>query len=112
PGPRSSPTVADGKVITLGVRSILSCFDAASGKLLWRKDQSGWPQFFVSSSPIVVDGLCIAQLGSDKKGAMLAYDLNTGAEKWKWTGDGSAYASAELLTVDGVKAIVVEGARD
>ena len=31
PGPRSSPTVADGKVVTLGVGGVLSCLDAASG---------------------------------------------------------------------------------
>src|SRR5437868_5506724 len=37
-GPRSSPAVADGKVVTLGVRGTLSCLDAASGKVIWRKD--------------------------------------------------------------------------
>src|SRR5262245_33732602 len=63
-GPRSSPAVADGKVLTLGVRGTLSCYDT-SGKKLWRKDEfpGAFPRFFVSSSPLVVDGLCIAQLG-------------------------------------------------
>ena len=37
-GPRSSPAVAEGKVVTLGVQGILSCYDAATGKLLWRKE--------------------------------------------------------------------------
>src|SRR6266581_6064505 len=37
-GPRATPTVADGKIVTLGVRGVLSCLDASSGKLLWRKD--------------------------------------------------------------------------
>ena len=62
PGTRSSPTVADGKVVTLGASGTLSCFDAASGKLLWRKDEikGAWPRFFASCSPLVVDGLCIA----------------------------------------------------
>src|SRR5437588_820681 len=70
-GPRSSPTVAEGKVVTLGVRGTLSCFDAAKGTKLWRKeDFPGWPMFFTSSSPIVVDGLCIAQLGGRENGAL------------------------------------------
>jgi outer membrane protein assembly factor BamB len=37
-GPRSSPTVAEGKVVTFGARGTLSCLDAASGKKLWRKE--------------------------------------------------------------------------
>ena len=64
-GPRCSPTVVDGKVVTLGVRGILSCLDAETGKVLWRKDDfpGKWPQFYTSSSPMVVDGLCIARTG-------------------------------------------------
>src|SRR5439155_16131446 len=56
PGPRSSPTVADGKVVTFGVRGVLSCFDAATGKKIWDKEDKGqqWPRFFTSSSPIIV----------------------------------------------------------
>ncbi len=108
PGPRSSPTVADGKVITLGVRGMLVCRDAASGKLLWQKDDfaTSWPQFFTSSSPIVVDGLCIAQLGGRRDGGIIADDLATGQEKWRWMGTGPAYASPVLMTIDGTKLIV------
>jgi outer membrane protein assembly factor BamB len=106
-GPRSSPTVADGKVVTLGVRGIVSCLDAATGKVLWRKDDfKGWPRFFAASSPIVVDGLCIAQVGGGSNGAIVAYDLASGDDKWKWTGDSPAYASPVLMTVDGSKLIV------
>jgi outer membrane protein assembly factor BamB len=109
-GPRSSPTVADGKVVTLGVRGTLSCLDAATGKVLWRKDDfsGAWPRFFTASSPIIVGGLCIAQLGGAGNGAMVAYDLATGDQKWKWTGEGPAYASPVLMTVDGSKLIVAE----
>jgi outer membrane protein assembly factor BamB len=109
PGPRSSPTVVDGKVLTLGVRGTLSCLDAASGKKLWRKDETaeeGLPRFFTSCSPMVVEGLCIVQFGGEEKGGIVAYDLAGGIEKWKWAGDGTAYASPDLLTVDGVKMVV------
>src|SRR5205085_7121664 len=64
PGPRASPAVADGKVVTVGVRGMISCLSAADGKKIWRKDEfQSWPMFFVASSPLIVNGLAIAELG-------------------------------------------------
>jgi outer membrane protein assembly factor BamB len=109
-GPRSSPTVAAGKVVTLGVRGMLSCLDAVTGAKHWRKDDfQAWPNFHPASSPIVVDGLCIAQLGGRENGALVAYDLASGEQKWKWTGDMPAYASPVLLALGGAKLIVALG---
>jgi len=108
PGPRSSPAVAEGKVVTLGVSGTLSCYDAATGKRVWRKDDiRSHPRFFASSSPIIVNGLCIAQLGGENEGALVAYDLAGGNQKWKWTGS-TAYSSPVLLTVAGIQMIVAE----
>jgi outer membrane protein assembly factor BamB len=109
PGPRSSPTVANGKVVTLGASGILSCLDAASGKLLWRNNdfRDVVPMFFTSSSPLVVDNLCVAQLGGDRRGGgIFAFDLDSGKEKWKWTEDGTAYGSPVLMTIGDTKAVV------
>ena len=107
-GPRSSPTVAEGKVVTLGVSGILSCLDAATGKKLWRMDDfaGSWPRFYTASSPIVAGDLCIAQLGGESNGGIVAYDLTTGDQKWKWTGDGTAYASPVMMSVGDTKMIV------
>jgi len=112
-GPRCSPTVAEGKVVTLGVRGVLSCYDAAQGTLLWRKDdfKGATPRFFTSSCPVVADGICVAQLGSEQNGGMVAYDLASGEEKWRWAGDGPAYASPALLTVDNTNYVVAETGR-
>jgi outer membrane protein assembly factor BamB len=102
-GPRSSPAVADGKICTFGVGGVLSCFDAESGKRLWRKETKSHPRFFASASPIIVDGKCIAYIGGQGKGQIIAYDLATGEEKWKWVGDGPAYGSPVLMTVSDTK---------
>ena len=108
PGPRSSPAVADGKVVTLGVGGVLSCLDAATGKVVWRKDEfpKVVPQFFTATSPIIVDGMAVAQLGGQGNGAIMAFDLATGNQKWKWAVEGPEYASPVVMTVDGTKQIV------
>ena len=107
PGPRSSPAVSDGKVVTLGAQGMLSCYDAKTGKLIWRHDESEGdiPRFAASSSPIITDGVCIAQIGSSDEGGIAAYDLTTGKEKWKWTGDGPAYGSPVLATVGDTRVV-------
>jgi outer membrane protein assembly factor BamB len=105
-GPRSSPAVAGGKVCTLGVGGVLSCLDATTGKVVWRKDSGAWPAFYTSSSPIIVEDNCIAQLGGRGGGSIVAYDLASGEEKWKWSGEGPSYGSPVLMTVDGTKQLV------
>ncbi len=108
PGPRSSPAVAEGKVVTMGVAGVLSCLDAADGKLVWRKDPfpKVVPTFFTASSPIIVDGVAVAQLGGQGNGAIIAYDLASGDEKWRWDAEGPGYASPAVLTAGGTKQIV------
>jgi len=108
PGPRSSPAVGEGKVVTLGVSGIVSCLDASNGKMLWRKDEypGVWPRFYTSTSPIIVDGMTIVHLGGEGNGGIIAFDLATGDSKWKWTEDGPAYSSPVLITVEGTKQIV------
>ncbi len=105
-GPRCTPAVADGKVVTLGARGQLSCYEAESGKKLWSKDDfRAWPQFYHSASPLIVDGLVVAQLGG-RDGSVAAYDLTSGEQKWKWSGAPTSYSSPMVMTVDGAKLII------
>lgn len=109
PGPRSSPTVAEGKVITLGVGGVLSCFDATTGKRLWQKDEfTEVPPFFTAMSPLVAHGLCVAHLGGRNRGTVLGLELASGEVKWKWPGDGPAYASPVLATIEGTPQVVLQ----
>ena len=110
PGQRSTPAVSDGKIVTFGVSGILTCLDAATGKVLWKKEnpENAVPQFFTGMSPLIADGLCIVHLGTKDKGQVVALDLATGSEKWKWEGDGPSYASPSLMTSGKDKYVVVQ----
>lgn len=113
PGPRSSPAVAEGKVVTLGYAGILSCLDADSGKMIWRKEFSKEfpktePVFWTASSPIVADGMGIAHVGGQGKGAVVAFELGNGDAKWQTPTEGPSYSSPVLLSAGGVKQIVDE----
>ena len=110
PGQRSTPAVSDGKIVTFGVSGILTCLDATTGKVLWKKEnpENAVPQFFTGMSPLIADGLCIVHLGTKDKGQVVALDLATGSEKWKWEGDGPSYASPSLMTSGKDKNVVVQ----
>lgn len=109
PGPKSTPLIADGRVFTLGISGIFSAHDAATGKLLWRKNAPPTPpEFGTASSPIADGANVIAFLGGTGAGALTAMDAATGAVKWRWTGDGPAYASPIVATIGGTRQIITQ----
>ena len=107
PGPRSSPAVADGKVVVIGVNGNLLCLDAATGNAVWKNDEfKTVPRFYTATSPMIVDGMVVVQMGGQGNGALMAFDLATGNVKWKWAGEAPMYSSPVLMTAEGVKQIV------
>ncbi len=112
-GPRCSPAVAAGKVVTLGVHGMLSCLDAKTGEVVWRKDDfnNDTPRFGTASSPMIVGGVCIAQLGGQNGGAVVAYDMATGAQTWKHPSASPAYASPMLMSIDKDQYVIAETER-
>ena len=109
PGPKSTPVVADGRLFTFGISGILSALDAKTGKVLWRKPAPATPpEFGTAMSPAVDAGLVIAHVGGHDSGALTALDAATGAEKWKWSGDGPGYASPVIGTFAGTRQIITQ----
>ncbi len=113
PGPKSTPVIAGGRLYTFGITEILSCYDLAKGKALWRKTFTGQypatsPIYGTAASPIVDHGLVIVHVGTAKQGALTAFDATTGDMKWQWTGDGPAYASPIVVEMAGVRQVVTQ----
>jgi outer membrane protein assembly factor BamB len=96
PGPRSTPTVEDNAVYTLGQQGQLHCFEKDKGALLWSKDfhaEFGWPSspkgdernpkgYGYACSPLVVDELLVLDVGTPNA-SIVAFDKRTGAVVWK-----------------------------
>ena len=112
-GPKSTPAVVEGKVYTLGISGILSSFDAASGKLEWRKEFSKQfkttsPLYGAAMSPLVDRGMVLVHVGGHDQGAFMALDAASGTEKWSWAGDGPGYASPIVIELAGTRQIVTQ----
>lgn len=112
-GPKSTPIVHEGKVYTFGITGIVSCLDAKTGSLQWRKDFSGQfretsPLFGVAMSPAVDNGLLLVHVGGHDDGALVALDARTGNVGWTWKQDGPGYASPIVVEIDGTRQVVTQ----
>jgi outer membrane protein assembly factor BamB len=109
PGPKSTPAIAQGRVFTLGIGGILSAFDLASGKLLWRVPAPAvLPDYGTASSPLVDGNTVIVHVGGYENGALTAFDAATGKPRWQWTGDGPGYGSPIVATFGGVRQVIAQ----
>jgi outer membrane protein assembly factor BamB len=107
PGPKSTPTYANGRLFTLGMSGIVTAFDAVTGKQLWQKPAPPVePIYHTAQSALVDRGLLILHVGGHKQGALTAFDPATGAVKWSWDGDGPAYGSPIAAEIGGTRQVI------
>jgi outer membrane protein assembly factor BamB len=110
-GPRATPTVADGRVYTLGATGILNCLELDSGRLVWSRNvlddnKAGQPDWGMASSPLVVGGVVVIQLG--RRGISLAaYDRHTGEPAWRAGRDPGSYSTPTVATVAGRRQLLI-----
>jgi outer membrane protein assembly factor BamB len=86
-GPRTTPLVAGGKVYTLGAMGDLVCLNARTGEKVWEKNlpkeyNTRVPLWGYSAHPLL-DGDKLICLVGGKDSVVVAFDKDTGKEKWK-----------------------------
>ena len=112
PGPKSTPAIAGGRVITFGIGGVLSAFDLESGTLLWRvAAPSVLPQYGTATSPLIDGSSVIVHVGGDDHGALTSFDAATGKPRWLWTGDGPGSGSPIIATLGGVRQVIAQTQR-
>jgi outer membrane protein assembly factor BamB len=111
-GPRATPTWADGRVYVLGGQGELRSLDEGTGTLVWRTnilEDAGATnlQWGMSAAPLVVGDTVVVLPGGTNGQSVVAYDTRTGKRAWAALNDRQAYASPSLVTLGGVRQILV-----
>ena len=109
-GPRSTPTVRDGKVYVYNQVLLLYCLDAQTGKVLWTKDvmkeHAGRNIPWKNATSPVVDGNLLFIAGGGPGESLLALNKETGAVVWKGQDDLLTHATPVVANILGERQVV------
>ncbi len=120
-GPRSTPTIFEGKVYAIGAMGNFRCVDGATGHRLWEKDlrkecgttddeEASVVAWGRAGSPLIVDHLVIVPGGgpaSGKRISLLAFDKDSGERVWQGGSDQIGYASPSVVRLAGMRQILI-----
>jgi outer membrane protein assembly factor BamB len=105
-GPRSTPTVNDGKVYVIDAQLGVFCYDAKDGKEVWKRDvmkeNSGVNIKWSNAASPVIDGNILLMAGGGPGQALLGLDKASGEVVWKGEDDKMTHATPVLADIHGV----------
>jgi len=119
-GPRSTPTIHQGRVYALGATGKFQCLDGATGKPLWSHDllteygvkegedykAIGWGR---ANSALIVNDWVVIPAGGPLGGpyvSLVAYQKDTGEKVWEAGDTQVSYSSPSLATIGGIRQVV------
>lgn len=115
---RSTPACDGQSLFVGGMRDLLVCLDAVTGRERWRVDfverhKAAPPAFGLVCSPLVKGDVLYLQAG----GAVVCLDKRDGREIWRSIADGggmngSAFSSPILATIAGREQLLVQTRKD
>jgi outer membrane protein assembly factor BamB len=97
-GPRSTPAIHTGRVLSMGANGTLTCLELETGNLIWKRDTLPDPKkqnllWGMSGSPLVYDGQVLVTPGAGEDASAISYSLATGNEVWRSGEDKAGYSS-------------------
>ena len=104
-GPRATPVFADNRVFVFGGRFDLYALDAASGRIVWKRDllkefdgrEIVWSN---AAAPLVVRDRVLVMGGGDDQ-SCLAFRASDGELLWKTGSDRATHSTPVVATIHG-----------
>ncbi len=111
-GPRTTPSVAGGKVYSVGAMGDLVCLDAKSGELIWSKnygrDYHARPGIWGWASHPLVDGNKLICIVGGPDHVVMAWDKDTGKELWHaLSANQPGYTAPMIFEAGGTRQLVI-----
>ena len=105
-GPRCVPVIAGDAVIAYGPAGGLHCVGLTDGRVRWSRpvldELNGDEGYFgAGSTPLVVDGLVLVNVGGRNNAGVAAFSLTTGKTVWTAGQEDASYAAATLTQREG-----------
>jgi outer membrane protein assembly factor BamB len=105
-GPRCVPLLHGDAVYLFGAAGDLHCVSLQNGKKIWSRrtyeEFSALEGYFgAGSTPIVVDGKLLVNVGGRDDAGLVAFALDSGKTLWKSTQERASYASPTVTKLGG-----------
>jgi outer membrane protein assembly factor BamB len=109
-GARTTPVVSGGKVYAIDSFLVAWCFDAKTGKEVWKHDvmadNAGVMIKWQNAASPLIDGDLFFLAGGGSGQGLMALDKNTGKEVWKAEDDKMTHATPIVATLHGEKQVI------
>ena len=109
-GPGSTPILHNGRVYSISMFFKLTCLDARTGTVVWRRDLGTdyqLPPSSLDASPLVDGNRLIVSLGGKPSAGVVAFDLVTGREVWRALEEAATWSSPVILSAGGTRQLIV-----
>ncbi|BBM83750.1 PQQ-like beta-propeller repeat protein [Candidatus Uabimicrobium amorphum] len=105
-GPRTTPTIHEGRLYIVGAYGDFHCLDAKTGKTLWnfnilRKFKTKNLKWGMCSSPVIYKHMLLYNVGGNNGNSIVALDQKTGNTLWQSGSDSASYATPTIAKICG-----------
>lgn len=112
PGPRATPTLADGALYVTGATGHFMRLNPLTGEIVWQQDLKKiagreTPNWGFSASPLVVRSNVIVHAGGPGDKGLLGFDIVTGSLRWSVADGNDSYSSPQRNVITGEELVLM-----